>query len=94
MKKYYILALITCLATIAHAQIKYYKGNATGYSDCLYTIANGKIYKGNSTSYSDCLLTVEGKKVYQGNSTGYADCLVTVDGIVKYALVAILIGPF
>ena len=53
-----------------------------------------KFYQGNSTSYSDCLLTIDGNKVYQGNSTSYSDCLSTVDGILKYYVVAILIGPY
>jgi hypothetical protein len=56
--------------------------------------AQNKVYKGNSTSYSDCLLTIDGKKVYQGNSTSYSDCLATIDGILKYSIVAILIGPY
>jgi len=37
---------------------------------------------------------VEGKRVYRGNSTSYSDCIATVDGIVKYFLVAVLVGPY
>ncbi|MFM8493003.1 MAG: hypothetical protein ACKOA7_04635 [Bacteroidota bacterium] len=59
-----------------------------------FASAQTKIYKENSSSYSDCLLTVEGKRVYRGNSTSYSDCIATVDGIVKYFLVAVLVGPY
>jgi hypothetical protein len=40
------------------------------------------------------LLTVEKNKVYRGHSTSYSDCIATIDGIVKYAQVAVLIGPY
>lgn len=56
--------------------------------------AQTQIYQGNSTSYSDCLLTIDGQKVYQGNSSSYSDCLATVDGIIKYHVIAVLIGPY
>ena len=59
-----------------------------------FASAQTRIYKGNSTSYSDCLFTVNGEKVYHGNSTSYSDCIATVDGIVKYFLVAVLVGPY
>lgn len=59
-----------------------------------YSFEGYRIYKGNSISSYDCLLTVVGNKVYQGNSSSSYDCLATIDGIVKYGLIAVLIGPF
>ncbi len=81
-----------CLFTIRGDKV--YEGNSANYSDCLFTMVDGKIYTGNSTNYPDCLLTIKGNEVFRGNSTNYSDCLASVDGIVKYALIAVLIGPY
>jgi hypothetical protein len=86
--------LIVTLNLPALAQTKIYKGNSTSYSECMHTISENKIYRGNSSSYSDCLFTINGKKVFQGNSTSYSDCVVAIDSLIKYAVLACIIGPY
>jgi hypothetical protein len=75
-------------------QTKVYQGNSTNYSDCLFTVKGNKIYRGNSNNYSDCNYTIKENKVYRGNSKNYSDCLATIDGILKYSIIAVLIGPY
>lgn len=62
-------------------------------SNAIRPLRNGKIYKGHSTNYSECIMTVKDNNVHRGSSTITCECLVTVDGIVKYGLIAMLLGP-
>lgn len=89
-----LAAAILIISEILTVQSKVYKGNSTNYSNCLFTVAGDKIYNGNSTNYFDCNYTIKENKVYQGNSKNYSDCLATINGIVKYSIIAVLIGPY